>query len=149
MKKDRRVIRSLELKSQCTEHRAANHELVLRMLLSAQVPMTAYEILRALLRYGIKGPPTVYRALDRLMDSGHIHRLESINSYLACANQRHSHGLAAFAICRKCGDVQELAERSLTDHLKTNAKQSGFHVDAATIELKGQCASCSKDRLAQ
>jgi Fur family transcriptional regulator, zinc uptake regulator len=131
------------------ERHAANHELVLRVLLSAEAPMTAYEILGALRRYGITGPPTVYRALNRLMDSGHVHRLESISAYLACPNQHRNHGLAVFAICRNCRRVDELAEGALARHLKANATQHGFHVEAATIELMGQCASCSKDRPAK
>jgi Fur family transcriptional regulator, zinc uptake regulator len=149
MKKERRVTGRLELIAQHTKRHGTNHELVLRVLLSAEAPMTAYEILRALRRYGIMGPPTVYRALNRLMGSGHVHRLESINAYLACANQHHNHGLAVFAICRNCRHVDELAEGALARHLQNNAKRNGFYVEATTIELTGQCVSCAKDRLAK
>ena len=129
-----------------SERDASNHELVLRVLQSADAPMTAYEILHALRRNGFHSPPTVYRALKRLMDSGDVHRLESINAYLSCSNHRHHHGPAAFAICRECGHVEELVGGALTKQLEANAKQYGFCVEAAMIELKGKCVFCAKDR---
>jgi Fur family zinc uptake transcriptional regulator len=131
------------------EFDAANHQLVLRVLQSANAPMTAYEILHALRRNGFHSPPTVYRALKRLMDSGDVHRLESINAYLSCSNQKHDHGPVVFAICRECGHVDEMVGGTLTQNLKANAKQCGFRVEAAIIELKGTCAFCAKDRTAK
>jgi Fe2+ or Zn2+ uptake regulation protein len=52
------------------ERDAANHQLVLGALQSANAPMTAYEIRHALRRNGFNSPPTVYHALKRLMGSG-------------------------------------------------------------------------------
>src|ERR1035441_9702410 len=98
---------------------------------------------------GFNAPQTVYRALKRLMDSGDVHRLESINAYMVCSKHKHVHGPVVFAICRECGHVDELAGDALTKHLKANAKQQGFRVDAVTIELQGKCAFCAKDRTAE
>ena len=50
--------------------RGANHEQVYRVLRSARGPMTAYQILDAVRPKGISAPPTVYRALNRLMRDG-------------------------------------------------------------------------------
>src|SRR5271169_2999821 len=116
------------------ERDAANHQLVLRVLQPANAPMTAYEILHALRRSGFHSPPTVYRALKRLMDSGDVHRLESTNAYLSCSNHKHHHGPVAFAICRECGHVDELVGGTLTKQLEANAKQHGFRVEAAMIQ---------------
>jgi Fur family transcriptional regulator, zinc uptake regulator len=132
-----------------SERDVANHELVLRVLQAAKAPMTAYEILHALRRNGFNAPLTVYRALKRLMDSGQVHRLESINAYLSCSGHKHDHSPVIFAICRDCGHVDELAENALAKHLKVDAKRCGFRVDAAMIELKGTCASCAKDRTSE
>src|SRR6266568_4535903 len=52
--------------------RGANHEQVYRVLRSAQGLMTAYEILDAVRPKGISAPPTVYRALNRLMHEGEL-----------------------------------------------------------------------------
>jgi Fur family transcriptional regulator, zinc uptake regulator len=132
-----------------THHVIANHQLVLRVLQSANAPMTAYEILHALRRNGFHSPPTVYRALKRLMDSGDVHRLESINAYVVCSKLKHHHGPVAFAICRECGHVEELVGDTLTKQLETNAKQHRFRVESAMIELTGKCSFCAKDRTAE
>ncbi|HTV35184.1 MAG TPA: Fur family transcriptional regulator [Xanthobacteraceae bacterium] len=122
----------------------ANHRQVLQALQSAKGPMTAYEVLNAVRRSGITAPPTVYRALTRLIEEGLAHRLESINAYVACAEPEHRHGPAVFAICRDCGHVDELEEGVLIRRLQKKATQQGFVVDSATIELKGRCSSCAE-----
>jgi Fur family zinc uptake transcriptional regulator len=128
------------------EFDAANHQLVLRVLQSANASMTAYEILHALRRNGFHSPPTVYRALKRLMDSGDVHRLESINAYLSYSNQKHHHGPVVFAICRECGHVDEMVGGTLTQNLKANAKQCGFRVEAAIIACKSGLKAATGDR---
>jgi Fur family zinc uptake transcriptional regulator len=105
--------------------------------------MTAYEILDALKRKGITAPPTVYRALTRLLEEGLVHRLESINAYVACSEEKHHHGPVAFTICSDGGNVDEIEEGRLVRRLTADAARNGFKVEAATIELKGRCASCA------
>jgi Fur family zinc uptake transcriptional regulator len=122
---------------------SANHEQVLRLLQAAGKPMTAYEILDGLRPLGIAAPPTVYRALTRLLNEGLVHRLESINAYVTCAITPHHHGATVFAICRDCGGVDELDEATLVGRLKAKAVKHGFTPDEAVIELKGQCALCA------
>jgi hypothetical protein len=44
---------------------------------------------------GFRAPLQVYRALDKLLAAGLVHRLESINSFVACAHPHpHVHGMA-------------------------------------------------------
>ncbi|MGO7302192.1 transcriptional repressor, partial [Rhizobium ruizarguesonis] len=60
--------------------------------------------------HGFRAPLQLYRALDKLLEYGFVHRLESINSFFACAHPGddcHSHGIFAFAICESCGQVME------------------------------------------
>jgi Fur family zinc uptake transcriptional regulator len=106
--------------------------------------MSAYAILDAVRGDKIAAPTTVYRALARLMERGDVHRLESINAYMACRHERHDQGQTVFAICSACGHVDELAMPDLAERLRTNAIQHGFRVDAAVIELTGRCASCAR-----
>jgi Fur family transcriptional regulator, zinc uptake regulator len=120
----------------------SNHEQVYRALRSAHSPMTAYQILDAVRPEGISAPPTVYRALGRLVEEGLAHRLESINSYVACANPHHHHDAAVFAICSDCGAIEELFDASVLKRLRARASERGFKVNQTTIELKGQCAAC-------
>ncbi len=123
---------------------AANHERVLRALRQAARPMTAYEILDVLGPFGISSPPTVYRALNRLLEDGLVHRLESINAYVTCAIESHQHGTTVFAICRDCGSVDELDEADLVARLRAQAIAHGFRPDETVVELRGQCAACSQ-----
>jgi Fur family transcriptional regulator, zinc uptake regulator len=123
---------------------AANHERVLRALRQAAKPMRAYEILAALRPFGISSPPTVYRALNRLLEAGLVHRLESINAYVTCAIETHLHGTTVFVICRDCGGVDELDEAELVARLRAQAIAHGFRPDETVVELRGQCAACSQ-----
>jgi Fur family zinc uptake transcriptional regulator len=106
--------------------------------------MTAYEILEAVRDGGITAPPTVYRALNRLIEEGTVHRLESMNSYVVCNDHGHGQAPTVFAICRDCGHVDEFAESVLVRQLEAQATRHGFQVEAATIELKGRCSSCAR-----
>ena len=56
---------------------------ILRVLRSAKSPMSAYAILDAVRNTRITAPTTVYRALSRLIADGAVHRLESLNAYVA------------------------------------------------------------------
>ena len=125
-----------------TPPRAANHEQVYRVLRSANGVMTAYEILDAVRPKGISAPPTVYRALNRLMRDGLAHRLESMNAYVACADPDRRHDTAIFAICHDCGRIDEMHESDVVKQLMKNISKHGFVVDQATIEIQGLCAAC-------
>jgi G3E family GTPase len=123
---------------------AGNDAAILHVLRSGKGPMSAYAILDAVRSRSIKAPTTVYRALSRLMKSGSVHRLESINAYVACSDHQHRHGPTVFAICRDCGHVDEMAEADVVARLEADAMRLGFHVEATTIEMTGRCVSCAE-----
>ena len=59
---------------------------VLQALLSSHRPLGAYEVIDELAKSMPRPAPiTVYRALDFLMENGLVHRIESRNAFLACA----------------------------------------------------------------
>jgi Fur family zinc uptake transcriptional regulator len=122
--------------------KAPKHQQILRILQTAGVPMTAYEVLDAARKHEISAPPTVYRALNKLIEQGAAHRLETINAYVACVDPHHRHGTAMFAICRDCGTVEELDETDTLRRLIATADKRGFKIESAVIELKGQCNAC-------
>jgi Fur family zinc uptake transcriptional regulator len=108
---------------------------------------TAYDLLGRLAEEGVRGPQTVYRALDALQGAGLVHRIESLNAYAACS---HAHGdggahhrhRPAFAVCRGCGAVEELEDAALGAVLGVVAERSGFAVEERVIELVGRCPDC-------
>jgi Fur family zinc uptake transcriptional regulator len=122
---------------------SANTEGALRVLRSAAAPMTAYDILKSIQSDRPWAPQTAYRALNRLVEEGRAHRLESINAYVACSHGHHANAAAIIAICSSCGCVNELPEDRLIKELKSAARSHGFQIDRTVIELTGRCAGCA------
>lgn len=121
-----------------------NQSLVLRTLSGADGPLSAYTILDKLRDEGFRAPLQVYRALDKLLGYGLVHRLESLNAFVACAHPHcHLQGLIAFAICEKCGQVDEFSDEVVEERLGAWAQASGFVADKTTIEIRGRCGVCA------
>jgi Fur family transcriptional regulator, zinc uptake regulator len=115
---------------------------VLELIWSSHEPVKAYDILDQLRNeHASSAPPTVYRALDFLQAEGLVHKIESLNAYVGCAEPDHSYQ-TQFLICHDCGSVAELDNVNVRQLLAENAKQMGFHIDHETIEIKGTCAAC-------
>jgi Fur family zinc uptake transcriptional regulator len=120
-----------------------NQNLVFGALSHAEGPLSAYAILDQLRDDGFRAPLQVYRALDKLIELGLIHRLESLNSFVACQHPEcEDRESMVFAICETCGKVSELADDHLEKQLKLLAKRDGFSVKTCTIELRGNCHGC-------
>jgi Fur family zinc uptake transcriptional regulator len=121
-----------------------NQGLVLGTLHSASAPLSAYDILDRLRDDGLRAPLQIYRALEKLIEQGHAHRLESLNAFVCCANAHaHRNGLAAFAICEKCGRVDEFSDEVVKKRLGKWADEAGFTPAQTTIEVRGVCAGCN------
>lgn len=115
---------------------------VLEMISSSAGGLKAYDLLDELAtEHASARPPTVYRALDFLIEQGLVHRIESLNAYVACPCPEHAHGFQLL-ICRHCGRVEELHLDEVNDQLKRRAQSLGFDVDRQTIELLGTCDAC-------
>ena len=119
-----------------------NRRAVLLAIWSDHKAHKAYDILETLAqdRPGIK-PPTVYRALDFLVELGLIHRIESLNAYVGCPDPDHPHE-GAFLICDECGRVSEFAGPAIRNAMSGAAKNSDFAVRSLTIEAHGVCTQC-------
>lgn len=124
-----------------------NQTLVLNALTRLEGPASAYSLLDQLREQGFRAPLQVYRALDKLMEMGLVHRLECLNSFVACAHPHehahgHKHGLVAFAICESCGQVEEFSDAKVEERLRGWANDHSFKLAKTTIELRGSCAGC-------
>ena len=117
--------------------------LVLRIILEAETPLTAYQILDRLKeRRRSAVPPTVYRVLEFLMTQGLLHKIERLNAFVFChGSGAHDHP-AQFLICRRCGTVAEIEDHTVADALAHAAEKAGFKAGIATVELDGTCAQC-------
>ncbi|KAF1709387.1 Fur family transcriptional regulator [Pseudoxanthomonas kalamensis DSM 18571] len=120
---------------------------VLGLIAKAGKPVKAYELLewvRAEKGVGADAPPTVYRALDFLMANGFVHKLESVNAYVACHHPSSAQHSVPFLICDRCHNAVELEDRDVVAQLDARAKALGFHPQAQTLEVHGLCARCAK-----
>jgi len=122
-----------------------NQSLVLGALETSEGPLSAYAILDLLRDEGFKAPLQVYRALEKLVEQGQAHRLESLNAWVACSHRHRPGGIAVFAICADCGDVTEFQDESVKGLLETRAAEFAFQMDHSTIELHGSCRDCTPD----
>ena len=120
-----------------------NQTLVLGKLSGTEQPKTAYTLLDELRADGFKAPLQVYRALDKLVEQGRVHRLESLSAFVACQHPDcQSHAATVFMICEKCGRVNEHTDTATANVLSAVAAQSGFQVQKTSVELRGLCSAC-------
>ena len=122
-----------------------NQTLVLGALEAAEGPLSAYAILDQLKGEGLRAPLQVYRALEKLVEQGQAHRLESLNAWVACSHRHRPGGIAVFAICADCGDVTEFQDESVKGLLESRATEHDFRMDHTTIELHGKCRACTEE----
>jgi len=121
-----------------------NQALVLGVLEQSSIPLSAYTILERLSEHGLRAPPQVYRALDKLLDLGLAHKLSSMNSFLACQHtQCGSHRVTSFAICDGCEKVSEIINTEFERHLNSLANDVGLGPTRSTIEIHGLCDECT------
>ena len=115
---------------------------VLRLLLESPEPAKAYDLLDNLDGEGSAKPPTIYRALDFLQETGLAHKIESLNAYVACGHASHNHS-AVFLICNSCNAAEELHATSTNKALRAETEASGFTMTRAVIEVRGTCRDCA------
>jgi Fur family transcriptional regulator, zinc uptake regulator len=120
-------------------------ERVLRLVTQSERPVKAYDLLDQIRDdKGPAAPPTVYRALDFLLEHGFIHRLASVNAFVGCHMPRVQHSVP-FLICDRCQSAVELEDERVTSLLVEQARALGFRPQAQTLEVHGLCARCSDE----
>lgn len=116
---------------------------VLELVWLSHAPMKAYEILEELQKKNPRtAPPTVYRAIEFLIDAGLVHRIQSLNAYVGCGKPDNEHN-GQFLICNQCGVVAEIDDPQITRLLAREAEQLDFKVELQTVEIRGLCPQCS------
>ena len=130
--------------SQKTVRLTKNQSLVLDVLIKAGQPSGAYDLLDKLRQHGFKAPLQVYRALEQLIGLGLVHRLESLNAFIACSHMScRTSGATAFVICDTCETVQEICDDSVSGFLTALAEKTKIKASKSNIELHGLCNGCA------
>ena len=122
-----------------------NQKIVLDIIEKSSQPLKAYSILFDVKKKGINAPLQVYRALDKLVEIGKIHKIESRNAFVACKNSNCQITKAtAFSICESCEDVTEVSNLKLSKYLNNFADKSGMRYNKYNLEFFGLCKNCKK-----
>lgn len=113
-------------------------------MLGVAAPLSAYDLLAGMQRRLGKAlaPPTVYRALEFLLEQGLIHRVESTHAYLTCDHPGEAHQ-SLYLVCTECGTTQELDDQQIGGLLQQRARKSHFKPRKQVVELQGTCQKCS------
>ena len=120
-----------------------NQQTVLSLLEQSKEPLKAYAILFDIQKKGIKSPLQVYRALDKLIEIGKVHKIESKNSYIACNNMNcSSQSSTSFLICKICDKVTELKKNNLSSYFSKLSGFSNFKYTKHNLEIYGACKIC-------
>ena len=128
-----------------TQALSKNQQVVLDIIEKAKEPLKAYSILFNVQKKGIKAPQQIYRALDKLIEIGKIHKVESRNAFVACKNSNcEISNATAFSICKKCEKVTEINNSNLSKYLTNFTDDTGMKYKKYNLEFFGLCRRCKK-----
>jgi len=118
---------------------------VFEIILKAGKPIGAYDILERLRDHGkIAASISVYRVLDFLIEQRFVHRLATINGYMACVSPEELHA-AQFLICQCCGAVSEVSSPSIDKAIAEGAQAAKFQISYPLVEIMGVCENCTAE----
>jgi Fur family zinc uptake transcriptional regulator len=138
--KEGRLADALAMCAEAGERMTTSRLRTYELILEATGPVKAYDVIDRFHPEGAAKPPTVYRALSFLEQMGLIHRIESLNAFVACDTHDHKH-TAGFLLCDCCGQSVEIALPHLHD-VEASAERNGFKVNHITLEARGLCKAC-------
>ena len=120
-----------------------NQQIIFDLIDKSPEPLKAYTILYNVQKKGINAPPQVYRALDKLVEIGKIHKIESKNAFVACKNSDCEISKAtAFSICESCEVVDEISDVKLSKYLSSFNHKKGMKFKRFNLEFFGLCKKC-------
>ncbi|WP_370980492.1 Fur family transcriptional regulator [Agaribacterium sp. ZY112] len=107
-------------------------------------PIGAYDIMAELEKISDReqvAPPTVYRSVEFLLQQGLIHRIHSLNAFMA---KRHllKNQVEALFICQNCGEAREVTNQVFQQAINLSANEMKFHIQGQAVEVLGQCQNC-------
>lgn len=116
---------------------------VLELIWQSHKPLGAYTLMEMLAKASTRrvAPPTVYRALDFLLEEGLIHRINSLNAFIGCPSPGQKHQ-SHFLICQGCNVAVELDNAQLNQSIQGAAEGAGFSLLSHSVEINGLCPSC-------
>lgn len=116
---------------------------VLELVWQSHKPVKAYDVLAQLQQAMPSAkPPTVYRALDFLLEHQLIHKLQRLNAYIGCQHPESGNSRCYFLICTRCGEAQEMQHPAIHRNLSDTMREQHFLPQQVTVEVEGICGAC-------
>jgi Fur family zinc uptake transcriptional regulator len=119
-----------------------NTEIVLNIIKKTSKNLTAYEILERLQKIKKTQPMTVYRALDKLIEEGKIHKNNINKTFVLCKHDHREDENTTLAICNKCGDTEEL-ESNLFFEILSKKPIKNFNLSNFSMQIIATCKGCN------
>jgi Fur family zinc uptake transcriptional regulator len=116
---------------------------VLELIWAGHEPAKAYDLLTKLQKNDPSAkPPTIYRALDFLLEHGLIHKLHRLNAYIGCSHPEEKKP-CFFLICTNCHTVTESNDDAYKNLIAKVSKSFHFKPKEITFEMEGLCLKCA------
>ncbi len=116
---------------------------ILELICTSHKAIGAYELLDIFHAEDAKAKPvTIYRALDFLMEAGLVHKVESLNAFIACLHAESQHK-SVILICTQCHNAYEMDAEPIYEQLFALSKSIQFTPHYLTLELQGICSHCA------
>lgn len=117
---------------------------VLAILLQSPKGLKAYDLLdRIKADKPGASPPTVYRALDFLMEQGLVHKIGRMNLFVVCSQHcHHEHLPGLFLVCPRCNGVTELQDEPVIEALAASLAAAGHVMESQEVEIGAICPKC-------
>ena len=81
--------------------------------------------------------------MDKLVEIGKIHKVESRNAFIACQNSSCQISKAtAFSICEVCEKISEISNSKLSKYLSSFSDNTGMQYNKYNLEFFGLCKKC-------
>ena len=121
-----------------------SRERILSVLSSQRRGFTAAELLESVRASDPEiGRATVFRTLDTLISLDALERIRlpgGQEGYVLCEPTHHHH-----VVCSSCGAIGEVDAAVFDRTLAAAVRDSGFTLQAHTLELLGVCSVCSPE----
>ena len=118
-----------------------NNDIVFEIIKRSKKQLTAYKILDKFQKYKKIQPMAVYRSLKKLISEDKIHKSNQNKTYVLC-NHSHVNHNPSIAICRDCGDTEELKSELFEAIFKKNPIKK-YDLSKFQLEVSTTCRRCN------
>ena len=118
-----------------------NNYIVFDIIKKSKKHLTAYEILDKFQKFKKIQPMAVYRSLKKLIEEDKIHKSNQNKTYVLCSHEHVQHN-PSIAICRDCGDTEELKSELFETIFKKNRIKK-YDFNRFQLEVSTICRRCN------